>query len=348
MSIQTVGQTGGAGFEGMNAALSRPVFLASTGLAAAAWGSSRVFGQPGSQPAAPATAAGLVERARKGAETAKITLEKLRGNVSVLMGVGGNIGVLPGKDGAVVVDTGCAGSERQIREALAGLGGARVKYVVNTHWHFDHTDGNEWLHAGGATVIAHENVRKRMSESTRVDLWEHTFPASPAGALPSLTIHATPPGVKDATAGTTIHVNGTSVRLDAYQPAHTDGDVTAHFVDADVLQLGDLWWNGLYPFIDYSTGGSVNGVIRAIESTLARVSDKTLIIPGHGPVGDKAQLSEYRDMLTAVRDRVAALKKQGKSVEEVIAEKPTAGYDEMWGKFVVGGALFTRLVYAGV
>ncbi|MCI0365633.1 MAG: MBL fold metallo-hydrolase [Phycisphaerales bacterium] len=342
-------------------AVSRRTFLASTGLAAtAAWlgppENFLVAQEPsgGSAGSGGDEAGGLVPTFRKQAQTAKITVEKLRpgspgspaSNISILIGSGGNIAVLHGKDGKLLVDAGLAGSRPQITEALAGISAEPVKHLVNTHWHFDHTDGNEWLHESGATIIAHENVRKRLSESTRVDPWDSTFPPSPAGALPAFTLRAA--GAKDGAMGMTLHLNGTAIRIDAYQPAHTDGDATVEFTDANVIHLGDLFWNGHYPFIDYDTGGSINGMIRAAESNLARVGAKTIIIPGHGPVGGKAQLSEFRDVLVAIRDNVAALKKQGKSIDEVVAEKPTATFDAKWGTFVINGELFTRLVYAGV
>jgi glyoxylase-like metal-dependent hydrolase (beta-lactamase superfamily II) len=330
--------------------LSRRAFLALSGLAgAAAWLdpiSSPLFAQrPFGSPATPL--AGLVPRARKKAETAKMTVEKLRGKINVLINeVGGNIAVLHGKSGKLLVDTGLAGSQLKIADALASIGGEPVRHVVNTHWHFDHTDGNEWFHDAGAMIIAHENARKRMSEATRVDLWDFTFPPSPAAALPTFTLRA--PGAQDGRAEALFHLNGTTVRLDTFEPAHTDGDTTVEFTDGDVIHLGDLWWNARYPFIDYGTGGSISGMIRAAEANLSRVSDKSIIIPGHGPVGNKSQLGEFRDMLVTVRNRVAALKKQSKSLEEVVAAKPTDAFDSKWGKSLLDGALFTRLVYAGV
>jgi glyoxylase-like metal-dependent hydrolase (beta-lactamase superfamily II) len=290
--------------------------------------------------------AGLAPRARKGAETAKITVEKLRGNISVLIGSGGNIAVLHGQDGKLLVDAGLAGSRPQITEALAGISTDPVRHVVNTHWHFDHTDGNEWLHDAGATIIAHENVRKRMSETSRVDPWDFTSPPSPVAALPAFTLRTA--GAKDGTAGAMLYLNDTTVRLDPYEPAHTDGDTVVEFTDLDVIHLGDLWWNGRYPFIDYNNGGSINGVIRATDANLARVTDKTIIVPGHGPVGTRADLAEYRDMLVTVRDKVAALKARGMSVEEVVAAKPTGRYDAKWGQFVFTPDLFTGLIYDGV
>lgn len=310
---------------------SRREFLASTGLVAGmAWVRPRfLFGQnPG---------AGLVQKIRADAATAKITVQPLRGSISVLIGSGGNIAVLPGRDGKLLIDAGIRGSRSRISEALAGISPDPIKHLVNTHWHFDHTDGNEWLHAAGATILAHENTRKHLSTITRVVDWDFTFPPAPAGALPAEVFQTE----------RTLHLNGATVALLRYPPAHTDCDISVHFPEADVIHVGDTWWNGIYPFIDYSTGGSIDGMIAATESNLAKVTDKTTIIPGHGPVGNKSQLVEYRDMLTALRAKIAALKKQGKSLQEVTATKPTAGYDAKWGA-LVPPTLFVKLVYQGV
>jgi glyoxylase-like metal-dependent hydrolase (beta-lactamase superfamily II) len=279
----------------------------------------------------------LVTMIRNAAATAKIEVQPLRGNVCVLMGSGGNIAVLPGQDGKLLVDAGTPGTRAEITKALAGISDDPIKHVINTHWHFDHTDGNEWLHEAGASIIAHENTRKHLSMMTWVEDWAFTFPPSPPGALPTdvFTQHRT------------LHLNGTAIQLAHYDPAHTDSDISAHFVDADVFHTGDTWWNGVYPFIDYSTGGSIKGTIRAAEANIAKVSANTIVIPGHGPVGDRSGLIEFRDMLVAIHAKVAALKKQGHSLVEVIGAKPTAAYDEKWGK-LVPPTLFTRLVYAGV
>jgi glyoxylase-like metal-dependent hydrolase (beta-lactamase superfamily II) len=275
---------------------------------------------------------------RNAAATAKITVTKLRGNVSVLEGSGGNIAVLTGRDGKLLVDAGIPGTRARITEALASLSNDPVKHLINTHWHFDHTDGNEWLHSIGAEITAHENTRKHLSETTRVEDWNFTFPPAPPGALPT----------KVLTNDETLHLNGATLALKYYPPAHTDSDISVEFTGADILHVGDTFWNGHYPFIDYSTGGSVDGMIRAAEANVVRVNDKTIVVPGHGPIGNKSQLIEFRDMLVAIRERVAALKKKGKSRDEVVAAKPTANYDTKWGGFVINGDFFTRLVYAGV
>jgi glyoxylase-like metal-dependent hydrolase (beta-lactamase superfamily II) len=310
--------------------LSRRRFLTSSAIAAAGiWLVPRRMFAEGESP---------VTVIRGEAATAKITVTRLRGNVSVLEGSGGNIAVLTGKDGKLLVDAGITASRPRITEALAGLGPDPVKHLVNTHWHFDHTDGNEWLHSMGAEITAHENARKHLSETTRVDAWNFTFPPSPPGALPTVLVK------KDRK----LHVNGTTLVLKHYPPAHTDSDISVEFTDADILHVGDTWWNGYFPFIDYNTGGSIDGAIRAAEANVARVTEKTIVIPGHGPIGDKAGLIEFRDMLVTVREKVAGSKKHGKSLEETIAAKPTAEYDEKWGHYVIDGTTFSSLVYQGV
>jgi glyoxylase-like metal-dependent hydrolase (beta-lactamase superfamily II) len=280
----------------------------------------------------------LVVAARKAGEAANVTVQALRRNVSALIGAGGNIAVLPGSDGKLIIDSGYLGTRGKIADALSSLSPDPIKHLVNTHWHFDHTDGNEWMHSAGATITAHENTRKHLSTSTRVDDWNFTFPPSPAGAIPT--------DVFDA--DKTLHLNGAAIALKHYGPAHTDGDVSAYFGEADVLFTGDTWWNGHYPFIDYSTGGNIDGMIKAAEANLAMVTDKTIVVPGHGPVGGKTEMIAYRDMLTAIHDRVAALKGEGKSLDEIVAAKPTAAYDAKWGKGFVNGEFFTKLVYKGV
>jgi glyoxylase-like metal-dependent hydrolase (beta-lactamase superfamily II) len=309
--------------------ISRRRFIASAGLVATAIcvGPHRLFGEEES----------LVLAARKSGEAANVTVQALRGNVSVLIGAGGNIAVLPGGDGKVVIDAGYLGARSKIAGALSSLSPGPIKHLVNTHWHFDHTDGNEWIHSAGATITAHENTRKHLSSRTRVEDWNFTFPPSPAGAIPTDVFNA----------DKTLHLNGTTIALKYYGPSHTDGDVSVYFIEADVFLTGDTWWNGHYPFIDYSTGGSINGMIKAAEANLAMVTDKTVVVPGHGPVGGKIEMIEYRDLLAAIRDRVAALKGEGKSLNEIVAAKPTAAYDAKWGKGFVNGDLFTRLVCKG-
>jgi glyoxylase-like metal-dependent hydrolase (beta-lactamase superfamily II) len=282
----------------------------------------------------------LVEVMRNGAAEGKLSVEPLRGGVHVIIGSGGNIGVLAGPDGKLLVDGGLAGSRPKIQAELMKLGEGPVKHLVNTHWHFDHTDGNQWLHdEAGATIVAHENTVKHLTHETRVEPWNFTFPPVAKGAVPTEVVQ------KDHA----IKINGTLVALEYYgAPGHTDGDLSAHFPDADVFHTGDTFWNGHYPFIDYGAGGSIAGMIHACQTTLGKVSDKTILIPGHGAVAKKSDLSEFRDMLASIRDAVAKLKKEGKSVDEAVAAKPTKPFDEKYGGFVITPDLMTKLAYAGV
>ena len=282
---------------------------------------------------------GIVDTIRTAAATAPIGIHKLRGNVSVLEGSGGNIAVLTGPDGKLLVDAGITASRPQLTKALASLGPEPITHLVNTHWHFDHADGNEWLHAEGAAILAHENTRKHLIAAQRVEDWNFDFPALPPGAIP-VDVFAT---------DRTVQLNRSTLALKYYGPAHTDSDISVTFAEADIVHAADIYWNGIYPFIDYSTGGSIDGTIRGAEATLAATTDKTIIVPGHGqPVSNRAELQAYRDMLVAIRENVAALKRQGRSLEEIVAAKPTAAYDAKWGQFVIAPAFFTKLVYEGV
>lgn len=281
---------------------------------------------------------GIVPTMVNAAAKAKITVQRLRRNISVLEGSGGNIAVLTGKDGKLLVEAGFAVSRPAIAHALTSINADPIKELINTHWHTDHTGGNAWLHSCGAFITSHENTRKRLSRATRVEGWQWTFPAAPAGALPEQVFSAE----------YQLQRNETRIALKYYGPAHTDSDAWVHFTDADVVHVGDTWWNGVYPFIDYSTGGSIDGQIQAAEANLATFTDKTIVIPGHGPVGNRAGPAEFRDMLVAIRENVAALKKQGRSLDDTIAAKPSAVFDAKWGQFLTTPAAFTALVYVGV
>jgi len=280
----------------------------------------------------------LVGHALKEAARAKVTVQTLRRNISVLLGPGGNIAVLTGPDGKLLVDAEIVSARPNVSAALAGINADPVKQLINTHWHFDHTGGNEWLHEAGASILAHENTRKHLSKETRVEGWKHTFPAAPAGAIPSTVFKE----------DHTLHFNGDTLVLKHYLPAHTNSDISVHFTEADIFHTGDTFWNRDYPFIDYSTGGSIDGTIRAAEANLAKVTDKMIVIPGHGAVGGRADLVLFRDVMVEIRDKVAALKKQGKSLAEAVAAKPSAHYDGEWGNLFMTPSAFIALVYKGV
>jgi glyoxylase-like metal-dependent hydrolase (beta-lactamase superfamily II) len=279
---------------------------------------------------------GPVQLIRRAANRDPIQIRRIRGNLSVLSGSGGNVALLPGNDGSLLIDSGIVGPK--VAAAVATVTRTPIRHLINTHWHFDHTDANAWHHAHGAAIVAQENTRKHLSADTRVDDWDFTFPKSPAGAIPA-TVFADQHSVA---------LNGSQIQLKRYAPAHTDADISAHFTDADVLHVADTWWNGMYPFIDYSTGGSIDGMIRATNANLATATRNTVIIPGHGAIGDRAALARWQDMLVSTRARVAALKKQGRSEAETVAAKPTAAFDAAYGQQIIGPDFFARLVYKGV
>jgi glyoxylase-like metal-dependent hydrolase (beta-lactamase superfamily II) len=286
-----------------------------------------------------AEARGLVSLIKDSAAASPITIHPLRGNVSVLAGSGGNIAVLTGPDGKVMVDAGIRVSQTEITAKLAELSPDPLTQLINTHWHFDHADGNGWLGEQGANIIAHENTAKYLSQVQRVEDWDYNFLPQPPSGLPTEVLN----GEK------TLLLNGVTIALKAYAPAHTDSDISVTFAEADIIHVGDTFWNGIYPFIDYSTGGSIDGMISACDSNLAAATDKTIIVAGHGtPVGSRAELQDFRDMLVAIRDNVAALKQQGLSRDETVAAEPTAAFDARYGNFVIDPAYFTRLVYEGV
>ena len=318
--------------------ISRRRFLESASAAGAvAWMAPRqLFGEAHLLRAAPEED-GPVQQFRREAAKASVQVQRLRGRASMVTGSGCNVVALASNDGVLLVDSGIVGSK--VAAAVANLGAGPITQLINTHWHFDHTDGNEWLHKRGAIGVAHANTRRHLSVDTRVEDWFHfTFPAAPAGALPSTVI----------TDERTIRVNGSVAVLKAYVPAHTDSDISVYLTDADVLCVGDTWWNGVYPFIDYATGGSIGGMIRAAEESLSRAGADTIIVPGHGNPGGRRDLAKFKDMLTSIRDRVAVLKAQGRTVEEVVAAKPSAEFDAARGGWQIGPDFFVRLVYKGV
>lgn len=272
------------------------------------------------------------------AASAQIDARPLRAGVTVLSGSGGNIGVLATAQGKFLVDAGIAVSRPRLQPAIEELGTQPIKYLVNTHWHWDHTDGNKWIAASGAKIIAHPNTARHVSQELRVEDWSFTFAPLPKEARPTSMVKA----VKE------LQFDGETVTIRYYGPSHTDGDLSVYFHKADVLFTGDTWWNGVYPFIDYVAGGSIDGMIRAANANIARSNVGTIIVPGHGPTGTRVDLIEYRDMLVAIRDRVAELKQQGLSVEQVIARNPTQPFDAKWGNFVIDPPFFVKLVYRGV
>ena len=282
---------------------------------------------------APAADPAATFRAQMGA--APIQSQKLADNLTMLSGPGGNVVVLNGPDGKFIVDTFVSPAWPRLKETLDGIGNAPLKIVIDTHWHFDHTDNNASLHAAGATVLAHENTKKRMSAPQTIPVLNVHFPASPADALPQETF-----GSRHK-----LQANGDTLALEHFSPAHTDSDIFVHFEKANVIHMGDTFFNGLYPFVDAGSGGKIDGMIAAADKALPLADDKTKIIPGHGPLGNKADLTKYRDMVVTARDRVRKLKSEGKTAQEAAATKPLADLDGVWGKGMLSSDLFIQVIY---
>ena len=265
----------------------------------------------------------------------EIKTEKLADDVWVLYGAGGNIGLCSGPDGAMLVDDQFAPLSDKILAAVTAANDAPLRWVVNTHWHGDHVGGNEAMVAAGATLIAHDRVRQRMIEGQDNKMFGRKVDPAPAKALPLITFNDS----------TTLHVNGEDAVAFHVPPAHTDGDVVVWFQKANVVHMGDTYFSSTYPIIDLESGGHIDGFISATERVLARIGDGTKVIPGHGQVTDKAGLQRYHDMLVGVRAAVAKLVKQKKSVDEAVAAKPTAPWDDAWGKGYMKPDLFTKIVF---
>ncbi|HME57117.1 MAG TPA: MBL fold metallo-hydrolase [Terracidiphilus sp.] len=282
-----------------------------------------------------APAAGQSAQPHASAADTPIKTTKLYDNIHLLQGQGGNMALQTGPEGNILIDASFAPAVPRILEAIAAIGKGAPFALINTHWHGDHTGGNEGMHAAGYTIVAHQNTRERLSSPQTMKIFHSTTPAAPAGAWPTVTF-------EDAL---NVWRNGDALDLVHLAPAHTDTDIYIYFHKANVLHVGDIWFNGIYPFIDEGTGGSIGGMIRASEKVLAVVDNDTKIIPGHGPLGTKADFQKYHDMLAAIRDKVAALKAAGASEQEAIAKKPTADFDATLAKGFMDADTFTGIVY---
>ena len=259
----------------------------------------------------------------------------LSDSLHMLTGRGGNIIVSAGEDGIFLVDDQFAPLTERILAAIAEIQAGDVRLILNTHWHGDHTGGNENLGKTGSVIVAHENVRERMSVDQFNELWGRETEASPREALPIVTFSD----------GVTFHLNGETLKVSHIEHAHTDGDAIVQFINANIIHTGDVVFWGLYPFIDVDSGGSIDGVIAGCD-TLAGLADaETRFVPGHGTIFGLDELAQYRAMLVDVRARVSALIAEGKDLEAVQAAKPSREYDEAWGQMWLDGDTFTKTVF---
>jgi glyoxylase-like metal-dependent hydrolase (beta-lactamase superfamily II) len=234
----------------------------------------------------------------------------------------------------LVVDDQFAPLAPKIRAAIDGLGAGAPTFVINTHWHGDHVGGNAAFATGGAWIVAHDNVRTRMSTEQFNRLWKETTPPSPEDAWPVITFSD----------NMDFHVNGQDLHVFHVEKAHTDGDAIIHFENRNVIHMGDCFWNGYYPLIDVGAGGSIRGMIRAANTGLLLADGTTKIVPGHGAVGNREDLRTFRDMLVEVEKRVQALVTAGQTPDQIAQAKPLADLDARWGGGFMKPAMFLQVV----
>jgi len=278
----------------------------------------------------------IFARPARAQDTTKVTIvdTDLGNGIHMLKGAGGNLGVSVGKDGVFLIDSQFAPLTEKVKAAIAKLSPAPVRFVVNTHWHGDHTGGNENFGKSGAIIVAQDNVRARMSVEQFNSVFNDTTPPSPEGALPVVTF-------ADAV---TFHYNGEDIWVFHVPNAHTDGDAVIQFKKANVVHTGDVLFNGFYPFIDISSGGSVKGTIAAADRILGAIDENTKLIPGHGPLADKEALKAYRDMLADVSGKIEAMLKKGKTADQIKAAKPSAAYDAKWANGFMKPDMFVDIM----
>lgn len=270
-----------------------------------------------------------------------IRAQQLSDGVWVLFGQGGNIGVSAGEDGVFLIDDQFAPLTEKILAALAEITDESVRFVFNTHWHGDHTGGNENLGEAGALIVAHDNVRERMSADqvlARIGRPVATTPASPDAALPVVTFSD----------DVSFHINGDELHAFHVSNAHTDGDAIVHFVGANVVHMGDTFFRDRFPFIDTATGGSIDGVIAAAGAALAFMDADTQVIPGHGDISTREDLRAYRDALRTMRNAVAALMQQGMTLEQIQSARPIRAQAQMWGQNEAAEASFVATIHHGL
>ena len=259
---------------------------------------------------------------------------KLSDTTYMMMGSGGNLGLSVGEDAVFLIDDQFAPLTEKITAAIAKITPRPVKFIVNTHWHFDHTGGNENFGKAGALLVAHENVRKRMNSEQFIEFMRMNIPPGPRSALPVVTFAG----------AMSFHLNGDEMRVIHMPRAHTDGDAIVHFLKSDVIHMGDTYFNAMYPFIDTSSGGTVDGVIACADQVLGIASDRTKIIPGHGPLSNKAELQAYRDMLATVSARIRKMIDEGRKLEDITASNVSADFDAKWGKGFIAPNKFAEMI----
>lgn len=271
-------------------------------------------------------------------EDVTITPTQVTKQIYMLEGKGGNLGVFIGEDGTFLIDDQFAPLTEKIIESIKSIGGDSPKFLINTHYHGDHTGGNENLGKKGTLIFSHDNVRDRLNSGSFIQEFDMKRPGIAPEGLPVVTFSE----------DISFHLNGDTVQAIHVAHAHTDGDSFIYFKTANIIHAGDIFFNGFYPFIDVNHGGSLKGVIKAVDKVLVLTDDKTKIIAGHGPMGDKKQLESYRQMLGTVYERLRSLKAAGKTAQEAVESKPLDDLESTWGDGLFNSDRWIEMIYSGV
>jgi glyoxylase-like metal-dependent hydrolase (beta-lactamase superfamily II) len=265
----------------------------------------------------------------------EIKTTKAGDGIYMLTGQGGNMGVSVGTDGVFLIDDQFAPLTERIKAAIAELSDQPVRFLLNTHWHPDHTGGNVNMSRAGTVIVAHDNVRKRLAVDNFIEIFDMDAPATDMTGLPVITFDNS----------LTFHLNGNGILVSHISNAHTDGDSFVWFREANVIHTGDIYFAGMYPFIDTQTGGSIVGIINALDRILATADDKTVIIPGHGPISNKHELAAYADMLKTISSRMRKLIAGQETLEQIQAVEPTKEFDEKYGNGFINNTAFVEMLY---
>ena len=268
----------------------------------------------------------------------EITAIPVAAGIYMLTGQGGNIGVSVGSDGVFLIDDQFAPLTKKITAAIAALSDQPVRFLLNTHWHPDHTGANENMGNAGIVIVAHSNVRKRLAVDNFIEMFGMEAPATDAAGLPVITFD-------DAL---TFHLNEDEIHISHVESAHTDGDSIVQFRAANVMHLGDIYFAGMYPFIDTNSGGSINGTLKALEHALALSDDNTVIIPGHGPVSNKENLVAYTGMLRTINGRIQKMIAGKSTLAQILATEPTKDFDEEYGNGFIKNTAFVEMIYKDI
>ncbi len=268
-------------------------------------------------------------------DAVKIKTKKLSESIYMLEGSGGNIGVCIGEDGTFIIDDQFAPLTEKITAAIGKITPKPVQFLINTHWHFDHTDGNENFGSAGAIIVSHQNSRKRMARDEVIALVGTEQKAYSRDGLPKITFKES----------MSFHYNGETINIFHIGQAHTDGDAIVHFVESNVLHMGDVFVRYVFPFIDEPNGGNINGMIKTLDKAAELANNQTQIIPGHGQVSNKKDLLDYRKMLVTIRDRIKIQVEKDKTLKQIIASNPTQGYE---GSDFVAKDDFVKIVYDSI